>query len=147
MHHSFAFRKDGRLVIWVDGLLVALGLAGSLLILAGGPAAVAIGVALLGLGLLVVWIVFPAHYRLTGQALIVRTGPLKRSIPLTAIRRVEPARARPCATAWSFDSLRITYAEGDQELMMLVAPRDRDVFLDKLTAAVPGLQVSRSRDC
>jgi len=143
----FGFNKDGRLIGLIDGLLVALGLGGSLLILAGDGAAVLVGLGLLGLGLLVVWVVFPAHYRLTEDELIVKTGPLRWRVPLAAIQRIEPTRAKPCATAWAFDSLRITYAGADGELMLLVAPHDRDDFLDRLQAAVPGLALSRSRSC
>jgi hypothetical protein len=134
---SFGFHKDLRLVGLLDGALLLLAFAGVLLIMTGSLGGWIVGGCLLGLGLLVVWLVFPTYYRLTERELIIRSGPLRWRIDLRTIVQVEPSHTRPCASAWSFDALRISYTVDGRSQFALVAPRDRHLFVQRLRQAAP----------
>lgn len=136
----FGLKKDIRLVGLIDGALLALAAAGVLLIMTGGLAGWIAGAGLLALGLLVVWLVFPSFYRLDADALLIRVGPLRWSIPYGSIVQVEPSRQTPCRSAWAFDALRISYTQDGRRLFALVAPRDRHTFLERLRLAAPQAQ-------
>ncbi len=138
---SFGLGEDSRLVAWVESLLLALALAGVLLILAGGGWGIWVGLGLLLLGLVVVWLVFPRRYRFHNDALLIRVGPLCWTIPTAAIERVEPLRSPNCASAWSFDSLRISYRQNDRTAFALVAPRNRKRFFNHLARSAPQAEI------
>lgn len=138
---SFGLGQDSRLVAWVESLLLALALAGVLLILAGGGWGIWVGLGLLLLGLIVVWLVFPRRYRFRGDVLLIRVGPLRWTIPTAAIERVEPLRSASCHSAWTFDSLRITYRQNDRTAFALVAPRNRKRFFNRLTRSAPQAEI------
>jgi hypothetical protein len=144
----FAFRKDARLLGLLDTVLLGLAATGVILIMTGGWAAFWVGVGLLVMGLFVILLAFPSYYKLSAESLLIRAGPLRWRIPLSSIRRIETSRSQPCASAWAFESLKIHYVQGAQDLFILVAPKDRSTFLQKLSAACPGAQlVDSPRDC
>lgn len=144
----FGFRKDARLLGLLDTLLLSLAAIGVLLIMTGGWAAVWIGVGLLAMGLLVILLAFPSYYKLSAENLLIRAGPFRWRIPLSSIQRIETTHTRPCASAWAFDSFKIHYVQGAKDLFILVAPKDRSAFLQKLSAACPGARlVDSPNDC
>ena len=80
--------------------------------------------------------VFPTNYELTPDALKVRSGVIRTSIPYQEIRRVRASRSWLSAPALSLDRLEITYGSSRTTL---VSPRDRAAFLRDLSAHVAGL--------
>lgn len=74
----------------------------------------------------------PTLYTLSRSDLAVRSGLLRRSIPLTAILRVHPTRNPISSPAWSLDRLSIHYMDGRQRGYLLISPVDGDFFLTLL---------------
>jgi Bacterial PH domain len=81
--------------------------------------------------------VFPTNYELALDALKVRSGLIRTSIPYQEIRQAHVSRSWLSAPALSLDRLGITY--GDSRT--LVSPRDRAAFFRDLSAHAPGLKL------
>ncbi|HEX5760840.1 MAG TPA: PH domain-containing protein [Thermoanaerobaculia bacterium] len=85
--------------------------------------------------LFVVWLFRSTYYVLTVDELLVRSGPFRWRVPLTAITRVRPSRSLLSAPALSLDRLEIRY-DGDT---LLISPREKEEFLRALGGRVaPG---------
>jgi len=63
---------------------------------------------------------------MSAGVLEIRSGPFKWTIPLDAIKKVDPSRSLLSSPALSLDRLRIQYGGGKS---ILVSPNDRDGFL------------------
>ena len=81
--------------------------------------------------------VFPTNYTIGPDALTVRSGVIRTSIPYREIRQVRASRSWLSAPALSLDRLEIAYGNSRTTL---ISPRDRTVFLQNLSAHVPGLR-------
>ncbi|MFC6996606.1 PH domain-containing protein [Rufibacter roseus] len=78
-----------KLAVW--GTIVVIAVALSFEAQASGPTAVKITLfifSLLIVGLLL-WIWFGTHYRISGNTLHYRSGPLRGSIPINSIRKIQ----------------------------------------------------------
>src|ERR1700755_474196 len=82
-------------------------------------------------------VVFPTNYELAPDALKIRSGLIRTSIPYQEIRRVRASNSWLSAPALSLDRLEITYGGSRTTL---VSPRDREAFLRDLSARAPGLK-------
>lgn len=71
----------------------------------------------------------PTEYVVTGTELVIRSGRLRTSIPLTGIQRVYRTHNPLSAPAWSLDRLGIDYRSGGQRRLALISPARREEFL------------------
>ncbi|MCZ2156874.1 MAG: PH domain-containing protein [Bryobacterales bacterium] len=83
------------------------------------------------------------YYVFEGGILRVRCGPLRWSIPLDHIHRVEPSRNSRSSPALSLDRLRIDYGCGK---FVLVSPEDKEGFLREINARRSNKSLERGRD-
>jgi membrane protein YdbS with pleckstrin-like domain len=81
--------------------------------------------------------IFPTNYTMRPDALTVRSGVIRTSIPYQEIRQVRGSRSWLSAPALSLDRLQITYGSSRTTL---ISPRNRAAFLRDLSAHVPGLR-------
>jgi membrane protein YdbS with pleckstrin-like domain len=86
------------------------------------------------------WLFIATDYEVTETELLVRSGPLRRTIPLASIVYVRPTMNPLSAPALSFRRIEIGGASG---LLTLISPRDRSGFVAALAERVPGLEVRR----
>ena len=83
-------------------------------------------------------VAFPTNYALSPDALKIRSGVIRTSIPYQEIDQVRASRSWLSAPALSLDRLQITYGSSRTTL---VSPRDQAAFLQDLSAQVPGLRI------
>ena len=79
--------------------------------------------------------ILPQYYELRSAGLFIRRGWRTMLIPYTSLRTYRPAEYLPATLAT--DGLRITTTEGRA---VLVAPLDRERFLEELTRCAPLLE-------
>lgn len=84
-------------------------------------------------------LIFPMSYELGPDALMVRSGIIRTSIPYREIRHVRPSQSWLSAPALSFDRIEIAYGNSRT---LLISPRERAGFLQDLSAHVPGLSIT-----
>jgi hypothetical protein len=105
-----------------------------------------------GLVLLLVWgtavsalvisLTVPVRYTLRGDALVVRSGWLRWTIPWAAVRRVEPTWNPLAGPAWSLRRVRLDWDQGN---FILVSPQDRESFIEDIAARCPHLTRAGAR--
>lgn len=88
-------------------------------------------------------VAFPLYYEITPDVLLVRHGALRKRVPLHEISRVAPTRDLMSAPALSLDRIQVD-CNLEPHGYILVAPADRDGFLD-LLAERTGLVRTRNR--
>ena len=97
---------------------------------------VAIGSALFYL--ITLWaLIFPIHYTLTDEQLIVQSGVYKQSIKLSAIKGVYPSKNPLSSPALSIHRLKIAC---DRRYPLLISPQNRERFMTELELRAPQLQ-------
>lgn len=140
---------------WIAGLLTLIASAQ----LVGGGTLVGIavvgdewpalvpGTMLLLVGSLLLWILFGTNYEINETSLVIRTGPIRWTVPLEAIEEVVPAERSTALVEWSFSlavrGLRVRYRTRSGRLTwpIRIAPQDRAAFLLELAERLPGLVV------
>jgi membrane protein YdbS with pleckstrin-like domain len=95
---------------------------------------------------LVIWagvlsLLFPLYYEITSSTLLVRSGWLRREIPLASIQRVFPTHNPLSAPALSLDRLQVEYMQGSFPRFVLISPLDKSGFLRDLANQAGHLQV------
>ncbi len=95
---------------------------------------------------LVVWVLVvslavPLYYEITSSTLIVRSGLLRREIPLASIQRVYPTRNPLSAPAMSLDRLQVDYTKDGQAHFVRISPKDKLGFLRDLAQSAGDLEV------
>lgn len=145
----------GKTDWWIGGLLAVVGAAqmvgGGTLIgvaLVGGvwPALIP-GTILLLVGGLLLWVLRGTNYEITETSLVIRSGPLRWTVPLTAIEDVIPIQNwwQGPVLEWGFSlavrGLRLRYRKkgGGLTWPIRIAPQDRSAFLLELAERVPEL--------
>jgi len=98
------------------------------------PAVVFLPLVIMSLSLI---LAVPCFYEIEGDTLVVRSGLLRRRIPVRAIESVRQTTSMVSAPAWSLDRLEILYGRGHR---VLISPRERSGFLRALQAAAPQLE-------
>jgi len=81
--------------------------------------------------LLLPWILYGTSYALTEEVLLIRCGPFRNRILVSAIQEVTPSRNPMSGPACSLDRLHIKYR--GSRLGILVSPADKRSFLQDLT--------------
>ena len=136
----FRSKKSAGLITVVAAILLIC-LAGGVFLLATGSGwDFALGVAALAASLAYLWLTIPVSYSITSAELLVRGGPFRWKIPLDSILQVRPTRNPLSAPAWSLARLHISYRKKSRKSFVLISPRDRQAFMEKLEAATPGLK-------
>jgi hypothetical protein len=79
---------------------------------------------------LVLALAVPTHYIIREGELVIRSGFIRRSIPLASIRRIYPTHNPLSAPAWSLNRLGIEYDSGARGGLALISPAAREEFLD-----------------
>lgn len=83
---------------------------------------------------LIVWIAVDTRYTLRGDELLVRSGPVRRRIPIADITAVEPARGFDrlrSSPALSLNRLVVAYGAGKS---VIISPADSERFTADLRA-------------
>lgn len=84
------------------------------------------------LGGFFLWLLLSTKYTVTGDALVVQSGPFKWRIVKNEITKIVPSKSIISSPALSLDRLRIDYARGRNSI--LISPRDKDGFLKAVAA-------------
>ena len=126
---EFATRVDN----WILAVLVGAAImsVASALVSAGTDPRAAI-ISLLTIAAvfaLVLALAVPTHYTIGASELLIRSGLLRRRIPLSAIERVYRTRNPLAAPAWSLDRLGIVYRREQRRSLALVSPKSQAEFL------------------
>ena len=128
--HVFPTRVDR----WLVAVLTISAVGSVAAILAAAreePAEATIGGLILGGSFaLVAAVALPTHYINRERELVIRSGFIRRSIPLASIRRVYPTHNPLSAPAWSLDRLGVEYDSGARRGLALISPAAREEFLD-----------------
>jgi hypothetical protein len=83
----------------------------------------------------------PLYYEITPSTLLVRSGWMRRQIPLASIQRVFPTHNPLSAPALSLDRLQVEYTQGRLRRFVLISPRDTLSFLRDLAERAGELEV------
>jgi len=75
------------------------------------------------------WLYFSTRYTITGDFLLVKTGPFSWVIPIEDIVRIEPTRNPSSSPALSLDRLLIRYGQSAE---LMISPKDKSGFMDEL---------------
>jgi hypothetical protein len=151
----YAAKKDRWLigvVLSCSLVLIGVGIAGPLFWLLGGVARGIwpVPVSLLAglIGVLLPWLVFTISYEITTTELVLRMGPFRWRIQLSAIEEVCLVSGSMLVLGWklapSLDRLLIRYRtrKGGLGFGVVISPLDREGFVRKLSEAVPPLKVT-----
>jgi Bacterial PH domain len=84
------------------------------------------------------WLFATTGYTLGPDALVVRSGPLRWTIPYAEIESVRPTSNMTSAPAMSLRRLEVRYRGGRA---VVISPRDRDAFIAGLRRRVARLAV------
>jgi hypothetical protein len=129
----FTSKRDTWIVVVLWGATLALVYAG--VDVAGSPTPVAFKALFLlicvAAAALMPWILYGTTYALTDKALLIRCGPFRRQLLVSAIQEIAPSRSPVSSPACSLDRLHIKY-EGSR-LGVLISPSDKRSFLEALT--------------
>ena len=93
--------------------------------------------------LLMPWILYGTFYTLTEEALLIRCGPFRNRVPVSAIQEVTPSRSPVSGPACSLDRLHIKYR--GSRLGILVSPSDKQSFLQDLAGLDSQLSLQGDR--
>ena len=130
----------------VDNWLLMLVVSAAVLVLLAATLLSLVGLALVGLILLLIgavlpmWIVMATRYEIIGDELRVRSGPLRWRIALNDIISVAACHNAALAPAMSKQRLAIRYRSSSaREFTLLISPEDRYQFILDLGVADPEL--------
>lgn len=136
----FRSKKSAGLITVVAAILLICLAGGTFLLATGSGWDFALGVAAVVASLAYLWLTIPVSYQITADELLVRGGPFHWKIPLDSILQVRPTKNPLSAPAWSLARLHISYRKKAKKNFVLISPKDRQAFCDKLEAATPGLK-------
>ena len=138
----FKSRQDAWLLIilWISNLMMI----GSIVVLLMDGTLSSLIVALFVTALLagVIWMQVATYYRIDDEMLLVRSGPLRWTIPLASISSATLTDDPTSGPALSLQRIKIEFTKNGQKDEILISPHDREAFVEALrksshTAAVP----------
>ena len=145
---KYPTKTDAWIVILIAAiLLVAYGfnLLMILILRTVSPATLAGPASVTVVLVFILCLIVPMYYEITATSLVVRSGLLRRAIPLTSIEQVFPTRNPINAPALSLDRLQIDYVADGVQRFILISPRDRIEFLYELARRETGLEIQGDR--
>jgi len=83
----------------------------------------------------VVWICRTTYYVVTPDTLIVRCGPLRRTVPLGSVQRLRATHNPLSSPALSLDRIEVTYGSR----RVLISPRDKRAFVNAIAERAPAV--------
>jgi hypothetical protein len=89
---------------------------------------------------LVIWLWKTTYYILDEKNLLVRSGPIKKTIPLASIRSAKKSSNPLSSPALSLKRIEIRYGTYHR---VLISPKDRDEFLRQLAKRCPQADIER----
>ena len=92
---------------------------------------------------LIPWILYGTSYTLTEETLLIRCGPFRNRVPVSAIQEVTPSRSPMSSPACSLDRLHIQYRGSRHGI--LVSPSDKQSFLQDLAGLDSQLSLQGDR--
>ncbi len=90
-------------------------------------------------------LIFPLYYEITPSSLLIRSGWVRRKIPLESIQSVVPSRNPLASPALSLDRLQVNYTQGILPRAILISPRDKAAFLRALVMNAGTLELQGDR--
>lgn len=87
---------------------------------------------------LVTWVFTSTQYEVGPVELVVRSGPIRATVPIATIRRVSASRTLLAGPALSLRRLEVEYGKYDTAI---VSPADPAAFILALTARNPAIDV------
>lgn len=127
----------------VIGLGVGLLLVFVVIVQGAPPALLLASLVPLGVAGLLLWILFSTGYEIRPSDLIVRSGPVRWTIPFCAIAEIEARRRWTAELAWNFglsqDRLYIRCLKRNGQPALLgvtISPQDQEGFLRELAQAM-----------
>ena len=135
---TFASKVDAWLaaVLLGSALSVAVAVATAWRSPSTAMAALLIMTLAVGTGL-PLWLLAATRYRVEGDELLIRSGPMRWRIAVDDIRSIEPTRNWLSSPALSLDRLRIHYGRAGQ---VMVSPRDKEAFVQALLRRNPRIR-------
>ena len=85
----------------------------------------------------VAWVFRSTYYVVTTDSLIVRAGPIRRTIPLGSVQRLRATHNPLSSPALSLDRIEVTYDSG----RVLVSPEDKRGFVRAVIARSPAVKL------
>lgn len=119
-----------RVILWITNLMM-LGCV-ALLVRDGDPASLAVAVFGAAVVAGVLWMQFATYYRIDGDALFVRCGPLRWTIPLDAITSVTSTDDPTAGPALSLQRVRVQFTKNGRADEIFISPDDRDGFIEAI---------------
>lgn len=89
----------------------------------------------------ITWLWIWTYYVLTENGLIIRSGPITKTIPYESITKAKPVRSWMSSAALSSRRVEISFGRYD---MIHISPLDEYIFLAELQKRCPHLLVERS---
>lgn len=74
-----------------------------------------------------IWLGFSTNYSITDKEILIKSGPIRKSICIKDIKTISSVKNPLSAPALSLDRLEIIY--GDQFNIALVSPEDKQTFI------------------
>jgi hypothetical protein len=87
---------------------------------------------------LVIWVLARTLYIVTDDALLVRSGPFRWTIPFLSIRSLSATRSPLSSPALSLDRIAVDHTGG----RLLLSPRNKAGFVRAILAVAPGVIVT-----
>lgn len=81
---------------------------------------------------IMLWILYGTYYVLTDEVLLIRCGPFRQRVVVSAIQEVNPTRTAMSGAACSLDRLHIKYRGSRSGV--LISPADKQSFLQELVS-------------
>jgi membrane protein YdbS with pleckstrin-like domain len=135
--HVFRSKVDVWLKFVVAGGLVAMWLTPVSRVWAGRPTyALDVVIPLLSTAF-IVWVFRTTRYEISAETLIVRAGPIRRTVPLRSVRRLRATHNPLSSPALSLDRIEVTYGSR----RVLISPEDKRGFVLAILMRAPAVVV------
>ena len=83
----------------------------------------------------IVWVFRTTYYVISPEALIVRAGPIRRTVPLRLVQRLRATHNPLSSPALSLDRIEVTYGSK----RVLVSPQDKRGFVSAVLKRAPSV--------
>jgi hypothetical protein len=133
----FTSKVDAWLVLVIAAGLLAMWLAPFGRVRAGRPIdALDFALPMLATAF-IVWLFRTTAYVVTEDSLVVRSGPVRKTVPLGSITRLRATRNPLSSPALSLDRIEVTYGTR----RVLISPKDKQGFLEAVLERSPAVNV------